>query len=412
MTKIEEYRSWASACVARMDEIVKTADAEKRELSSDEEAEFNRLDGSVNEARKSVDRLVTLENLNRDLNRPAPVGFPGVIVKPSEEDKEFKSLGEFMYLLRFDANNRKIAEYREQTMSVGSEGGLMVPAQFKPEILKVDAMGALFRPRARVLPAGDPPDAEITMPVLDQSGNMYGGIQMYSFAEGAATTESSASLKDISLKPYAQGGHVVITDKLLRNWSAASGFITDLMRGAMIYYEDSLFLSGNGVAKPTGFLNHPATIAVARASANAISFADVTNMYARTLMRGGNYAWITSQTTIPQLVNIRDTANNNLWLSSAVTGMPPTLYGIPVLFHDRVPGLGSKGDLMLVNFNYYLIKDGSGLFIRVSDQVYFLNGKTVFQLQWNIDGKPIISAPIALEGSTSDTVSPFVVLGA
>jgi HK97 family phage major capsid protein len=86
--------------------------------------------------------------------------------------------------------------------------------------------------------------------------------------------------------------------------------------------------------------------------------------------------------------------------------------GIPVLFHERVPGLGSKGDLCLVNFSYYLIKDGSGPFIRVSDQVQFLQDKSVFQILWNVDGKPWLEAPIAIEGSTTNTVSPFVVLAA
>ncbi len=283
MNLIEEYRKWVSACVERMDALLSAAQNEKRDLSADEEAEYTRLDNSVEESRKMVDKLTRTANLKDSLNQPQrTISFPNVHVKPNEDDKEFKNFGEFLYLLRFDPNHRKMCEYREQTFSVGSEGGLMVPAQFRPEIMKVDAQSALFRPRATVLPAGDPPDAEITIPVLDQSTNMYGGIQMYKVAEGVSTTESSAALKDITLKPNGQGGHTYITNKLLRNWAAASGLITDLMRGAVTYYEDYQFLQGDGVARPTGFLNHPATIAQARATASQISYADVVNMYSRT----------------------------------------------------------------------------------------------------------------------------------
>ena len=36
--------------------------------------------------------------------------------------------------------------------------------------------------------------------------------------------------------------------------------------------------------------------------------------------------------------------------------------------------------------------------------------KTVFKIVWNVDGHPWLTEPLALEGSTSNTVSPFVVL--
>ncbi len=412
MDEITKYREWVTACVERMDAILAAAQQETRDLTADEEAEYTRLDGSVEQSRKMVEKLTRTANLRDNLNQPQrTINFGANIVKTlSADEKEFKNIGEFLFLMRFDPNNRKLAEYREQSFSVGSEGGLMIPAKFMPDIKKIEADTALFRPRAQVIPAGDPPDAEITIPVLDQNTNMYGGIVMYKMAEGASTTESSATLKDFSMKPQGVGGHVVLTNKLLRNWQAAGPFVTNLMGGAKVYYEDMQFLSGNGVAGPTGLIGHKACKVVSRAGAGAISFTDIVNMYSVALQSGGPYVWVTSQTTLPQLCAIADAGSNNLWMPSAVAGTPNTLMGLPVLFHGRIPGLGSEGDLMLVNLFYYLIKDGSGPYVRVSDQVYFLNDKTVFQMIWNIDGRPWLEAPIALEGSTSNTVSPFVVL--
>ncbi len=411
MDEITKYREWVTACVERMDAILAAAQAESRDLTADEEAEYTRLDNSVEQSRKMVEKLTRTANLRDNLNQPQrTIAFPNVIKTLSDEEKEFKNLGEFLYLMRFEPNARKLAEYREQTFSVGAEGGLMVPTKFLPDIKKIEADTALFKPRAQVIPAGDPPDAEITIPVLDQSTNMYGGITMYKMAEGVSTTPSSATLKDFTMKPQGVGGHCVITNKLLRNWQAAGPFVTNLMAGAKVYYEDMQFLSGNGVAGPTGLIGHKSVKTISRASANAIAFADIVNMYAATLMGGGSYVWLTSQTTIPQLCTIADAGSNNLWMPSAVAGTPNTLMGLPVLFHGRIPALGSEGDLMLVNLFYYLVKEGSGPYVRVSDQVYFLNDKTVFQLIWNIDGRPWLEAPIYLEGATSNTVSPFVVL--
>ena len=58
----------------------------------------------------------------------------------------------------------------------------------------------------------------------------------------------------------------------------------------------------------------------------------------------------------------------------------------------------------------YLIKDGSGPFVSASEHVYFTSNKTVIKIFTNVDGKSWLNEPIPLEGSTANTVSPFVVL--
>ena len=97
-------------------------------------------------------------------------------------------------------------------------------------------------------------------------------------------------------------------------------------------------------------------------------------------------------------------------MPSAVAGMPPTLMGIPVLFHERSVALGTAGDLILADLSYYLIKEGSGPFVMASEHVYFTSNRTVIKVFWNVDGAPWLSEPIPLEGSAANTVSPFVVL--
>jgi HK97 family phage major capsid protein len=120
--------------------------------------------------------------------------------------------------------------------------------------------------------------------------------------------------------------------------------------------------------------------------------------------------WIASQTTIPQLVTIADAGSNNLWVQSAAANIPPTLMGFPVLFHERSVALGTEGDLILADLGYYMIKDGSGPFVQASPHFYFTSNKTVIKIFWNVDGAPWLDEPIPLQGSTSNTVSPFVIL--
>jgi len=236
---------------------------------------------------------------------------------------------------------------------------------------------------------------------------MYGGVSVSWIGEGEAKPETQAYLRLVTMKPHEVAGYITVTDRLLRNWEAASATLERLMRGAIIGAEEDAFFSGDGAGKPIGIVDAPASIAYSRATANAISYEDVVGMYAR-MKQGGAPVWIASPTCIPQLATIKGGANENLWVQNAAAGVPPTLLGLPVIFRDASPALGTKGDLVLADLSYYLIKDGSGPFVAASEHVHFTSNKTVIKVFWNVDGKPWLNAPLSIGGGS--TVSPFVVL--
>ena len=410
---LNEMRDKLAKSLERMSALLDTADAEKRNLTEAEETEYAGLDAEVPKIKAEISRREKLDAEKAEAGKAvrSPKLYTG---KHKEDPKEFKSLGEFIHSVRFAPNDPRLQdlyEERAQSMGVGAEGGFAVPTQFRETLLSVTPQQAIFRPRCTVIPAGSPPDSEVSMPAINQGAaqNMYGGIAVQWIGEGDTKPETDMKLKEIKLHPHEVAAHVIVTDKLLRNWGAAGSLIGNQLRLAMLAAEETAFYNGNGVARPLGILQAGARIDYTRASASAISFADVIGMYAR-LRQGMSPVWIASQTCIPQLVNIRDTGNNNLWLASAVQGMPPTLLGIPVLFHERSVALGTKGDLVLADLGYYMIKEGSGPFVMASEHVYFTSNRTVIKCFWNVDGQPWLSEPIPLEGSAANTVSPFIVL--
>jgi HK97 family phage major capsid protein len=411
--RLNEAYGWRDACISRMEAILNVADAESRTLNDEETAEYTRLEGSVDETNVIIERLAKLENFKAEARRAVrSMPFQGSNVNFNQADNpdEFKDFGEFIYSVRYNPADRRL-EYREQSMGVGAEGGFMVPKQFRETLMSVDVQAPIIRPRATVIPAGDPPDAEISMPALDQSAaeNMFGGVEVSWIGEGQTKPETDAKFKEIKLTPNEVAAYITVTDKLLRNWQAAGTVLAGLLRNAMIAAEDYQFLRGNGVSKPQGIIGAACEIAYNRAGASAIAFADVVGMLARARGEAG-LVWIASRTTIPQLANIRDTGNNNLFIMNATAGVPASLMGIPLIFNERSPALGSKGDLILADLSYYLIKDGSGPFVSASEHVYFRNNKTVIKAFWNVDGKPWLLNPIPLEGSVANTVSPVVTL--
>lgn len=419
--KLKELRAKIEENLAKLRAMLDKADEEKRDLTDDETRTYDALEKETDKLQiehERQEKLAIREAQARDReDRVYMADYNGRTHKPP---KEFSCLGEFVYAIRYNRNDPRLADaYREfqvrgagdMSMGVGTEGGFMVPQQFKTDLLQVQPQEAIVRPRAMVIPAGDPPDAKITMPVLDQTNaeNVYGGIVVAPVAEGGTKGLTDARFKEYSLEPKEIAGYTVITDKLLRNWPAASAFLGTQFRRAMAGWEDTQFVTGTGVSRPLGIINLNCKLNVNRQTADSVTFNDVTNMYARVKF-GGSLIWIASQTILPLLMRMADAGNNTIFIANAASPVPTTLWGIPIMFNDRSPALGSEGDLILADLSYYMIKDGSGPFIDASPHVYFTSNKTVIKAFWNVDGGSWLSAPLPLEGSTTNFVSPFVVL--
>jgi HK97 family phage major capsid protein len=425
MDKIKELRAQAEELIGKMKALLDKADEEKRDLSEAETTEYADLEKRHD---KLAADIVRREKLLEDEAKIAESGDKPYKVnirskrqndRPKEwrDAKDPNAIGEFLYAVCYDRNDPRLqdcnyVEFREQSMGTGTEGGFAVPEQFRPQLLQVQPAEAIFEPRATVIPAGDPPDAKITMPALDQTSaeNVYGGVVMYKVGEGKALTESDVALKEVSLEPQGLGGYVTVTNKLLQNWQAAGSLIANQLRKALIGYKDTQFYNGNGVAGPLGILNAPAAIKVNRTTASQVVAADIRSMIARMKM-GGNYLWVGSQTIITYLSAMVDAGSNMIFHTDYTKPVPNTLMGIPLMFHDRSVALGTEGDLILVDAAYYLIKQGSGPYVASDGGIVnFTSNKTLIKIIDNVDGKPWLSAPLPLEGSTSNTVSPFVIL--
>jgi HK97 family phage major capsid protein len=417
---LQALRAEREKKVAEMRQMVNTAEAEERDLNEEEAGKFDALQADVEKMDASISRLESLAGMEAALDEPADSRIAGVRGHPGRAaaaaPKEFESFGEFLHAVRFnDGDTRLSGLYGEmqaadgQRMSEGASGGFMVPDQFMSGIMQVDPEAAIVRPRARVIPAGNMPDASLSLTALDQgsASNMYGGVEVYSVEEGGTKQDTEAKLRNVQLTPQEVAACVEVTDKLLRNWPAASIFISDLLRDAIRAWEDRQFLTGNGVGKPLGILNSPAVISVARAAANDITYVDIVNMEAE-LLEGGVPVWVISKKAKKRLRHMKDEAGHLIWQDSARTGEPPLLLGIPVFTTTRTVALGTKGDIMLADLKSYLIKDGSGIFVQASEHVKFKQNKTVIKAFWNVDGAPWLNGPV--KADDGELYSAFVVL--
>jgi len=429
--------------LARMEAILAAAETDgARALTAEEQTEFDTLQAKIDalddEANRVADlsaRRSAIAAVRARAGVAGPAIAPAVAAAPArpgvEQPKAFENMGEFMYSALLMPNDPRLAtlwrepqdasrasRHAEQRMDTGSLGGFMVPEQFVASIREIPVQSALVRPRATVIAAGSPPDAKITFPYLDQSAdgsNVFGGVAVdWVEGEGGTKPGTTGNLGQFSLQPNEWAGVLTVTDKLIRNWAAASQFFTSRIALAASAFEDvNFFRTGTGAGRPLSILNSNAKITVASTgAAGTVSFADVVAMMA-VFMTGPGAVWSISRTLYSQIVTMRNESPGDGSLiflpGSVVNGIPDTLLGIPIFWNDRAPAANVLGSFALLNLSHYIIKDGSGPFVASDGGIVnFANNKTLVKVFGNVDGQPDMKEPFTLEGGLE--VSPFVIL--
>jgi HK97 family phage major capsid protein len=363
---------------------------------------------------------------------------PAIFGPGGEGDPDGKTFGDWLLTVaRAGARNVKAAglaqqrletvygstfnQWGEQTKaalgeSSGVTGGYVVPPDFYQQLLAIAAEAATFRTGAFVQPMAS---ATLQFPYLDitdtQSAGVspfFGGVQMYWTEEAQTRTETEPTFKMMELKAHELSGYSVSSNVLLAD--AAFGlekFLFTIFGQAIAWFEEYAFLQGNGVGKPQGMLTANASIAYNRAGANLVQFADVAGMWSKLLpISWGKAIWTFSPSVVPQLLQLKDGANRAIFISidQGITKSPNwSLLGRPAFPTEKVPALGTKGDLMLLDPSFYVIGDRMQIEIAASEHVNFLKNQMTWRVVERVDGQPWVEKAITLADGAS-TVSPFV----
>ena len=409
---LEKLRKARAEAIANMSKLNGVALEEKRDFTAEEQVQYDAFVAEQKSLKGQIARAETQVALDAEMNAPTATPFHAPVANsPLEgeivDDKEFKNLGEFMNAVKAGGSDSRLNFVSDQSMGNGSEGGFLVPKKFGEMITAFTPEMSFIRAGATVIPAGENPDAEISFPALDQSGDkgVYSGVVTTWVAEGAEIDETSFSLREIAMAPKAVAGFIAFSNKLLRNTAAASTLGTMLLRQAIAKAEEDAFIGGDGVGKPLGFLNHASAKAINRNTASTVKYVDLALMVQN--HKGDMKEWVISQTLYSTIVTMEDGAGS-LIFTNGVNGASPMMLGFPVRWSERTPTIGVKGDVMLLDLSYYYIKDGSGIVISASEHVQFTKDKTLFKVISNVDGQSSMNTTLKLENDS--TVSPFVIL--
>lgn len=306
---------------------------------------------------------------------------------------------------------------KDMNEGTGALGGFLVPAEFQATLMAALGETAIIRPRATRIPMAR---RQIQIPVLDQTAttggipHWFGGLRAYWAEEAAQKTASDPIFRQVVLTARKLIMFTRASDELLDDSAISlAAFLSGPLgfAGAIAWTEDFSFLQGDGAGKPLGVINAGATLGVTRAGAGAIAYADLTGIIRR-FLPSGQGVWLVSQSAMSQLLELNGPAGNPSYIwGSAVNGAPNTLLGYPVIWTEKAPILGAKGDIGLYDFKYYLLGDRQATTVESTKFERWEFDQTSWRAVHRVDGQPWLSAPLRFQDGTTE-VSPFVVLNA
>jgi len=423
-----------------LDELKKQYAAKVAEAKAAADAKsYTQADSLLNEVdvlKKQIDEKEAEQRAETDLvsrvlkrfeDEPALRNAGYVSTSGGMSDKKAVSFADFLLAIRRDDKKRLHEIYHSRSADdepdgkalgeqSGTAGGYLVPQQFTAELYQIAAEDSIVRPRAFPYPMTA---RTAVLPMLDQTtaptaGNtaFYGGLIAGWLEEAAAVTEREPKFRQMSLTAWKLGGYTKVSAELREDSAIAlEALLRRLFGGAIGWYEDFAFLRGNGVGKPLGVETAPATISVTRLAAGAdFELADVRGMMKRLVPSSHKKAvWVVHPFIIDSLLQLSTTNTVVAWAPDVTKGAPATLYGLPVLFSEKMAASGTAFDVLLADWSYYVIGDRKMLEIAFSEHAFFTNDQVAWRFTHRVDGQPWLNAAITLADGTN-TVSPFVSL--
>jgi HK97 family phage major capsid protein len=323
--------------------------------------------------------------------------------------------------------------------SSGATGGYTVPVQFYADLLRFVAEESFVRNRCTTVPMASrtmwvPAALQSITPAAGQS-SFFAGIQAFWQPEAASITESDPQFRQIQLTARDLVFITVASNQLLQdNAVSLDTLLSTMFKECMAWTYDYYLLRGNGAGQPLGVINsfNPALIAVSRTARGAsghFTMGNAGDMLSHFLMSGWtNGIWIMHPSVIPELItmssqtNVATTSASPLvWMNPygqgdegpAARKIPGSLFGMPIFFTEKVPQLGTQGDVSLLDMSKQLLGDRLAIQIESSPWPRFTTNQMMWRVIARWDAQPWLNAPIILaDGGQNYQMSPFISLAA
>lgn len=414
-----ELREERAGLIEENRKLVDRAEADKRNLTAEENAEWDKRWSAIEDLKTRVDRIERQEAeeraqlLSERETRDKPPREkedknPETTTTERTDDEErddpyadYECADEFRhdpeYRSAFRASlSGKASVDQKRSLSVGldTEGGYLVPQTFIRNLIKAVDNLVFIRQRATVYPVRD--GANLGMVSLDADP----ADPTWTSEVATGSEDSTMAFGGRELTPHPLAQLLKVTRKLLRALPNVERIVRERLAYKFAVVEESNFMTGSGSNCPLGLFTASASgINTDRdvSTGNSTTAIGADNLIECKYTLKGQYQdsseWVFHRDAVKQLAKLKDGDGRYLWAGSLVANDPDRLLGLPVNMSEYAPNTFTTGLYvgLLGDLRHYVIADALSMTVQRLDELYAETNQVGFIGRLECDGMPVLS---------------------
>lgn len=377
---IHEMKMAAAGKLEKMRAIVNKADAEDRDLTDEEQAQY---DGLKSE-RASIDKRITrAEELEREESALGELEDQPHKPTPNNGDTNEAPTNRKEYIDAFakvvKARRNQVSGDAQNALKIGTtDGHFAVPETYRKKmVLKLGNHNCL-REIANVIPT----ESTENIPVVTDNGTAGWVDELGTYPESDMTGDRKV------LGAHKLGRICKVSEELLQDEAVSlENTLADSYAKSFGDAEEDAMWNGDGNKKPTG-LNTQVKKKVTAAAAAGISYDDLVDLQhgvKRPYRKNGVY--VLNDLTIAMVRKLKNDKGEPIWQDSMKDGEPDRLLGKPVYSTDAlsVPA-ASQVSAMFGDFKQGVdIGDRGAIYMQRLEELYAAEGAIGFRMRSRVD---------------------------
>ena len=387
MSKILELRNQRAKLYEQAKAYLEDHRGENGLVSAEDAGNYEAMLKDVAALGSEIERLERQADLEAALAQPTSSPVTNMPVTPKAQKKDVMEdegyVSAFWDMMRGD-----MAPEIRNALSVGqdNEGGFTVPSEFERQLVHGLEENNIFRRMAHVIrTASGTRKIPIANDIMEASW----------IDEGEPIPETNTRFAQTTLSAYKLGTMIKVSNELLHDSAFdIAAYIAERFGVCMGNAEERAFIDGSGEKQPTGLLHdvNGAQLGVTAAAETAVTFDEILSLYySLKAPYRRKAAFLCNESTVLQLMTLKDLHGNYLWKPSLDIAKPDTLLGRPIYTSAFMPGpaAGEKA-VCFGDYSFYWVADRSCRTFRRLNELYAVTDQVGFLTTQRVDGKLIL----------------------
>jgi HK97 family phage major capsid protein len=355
-------RAWEAA-----KSLLDNAAAEKRDLTAEEQVQFDRINADLDERAAAIDNVRKIEEREAkaaELSRGLEIASP-----KSDSD-----------LLRAIARGEvRSHSFEARTLTPSSN---LVPTDFFGQVwMKAREVGPMLRV-GNILNTAE--GNNIVFPTL----TAYSSASLV--AAGGTIAASDPTFSSVTLGAYGYKFLVPVAEELLTDTGVnLEAELAKAGGNSIGFAVNTALTTGSGSDQPNGVVTAASSAVTGTAAAGAPTGDDIINLYYSldgAVRAASNFAFMANATTISSIRKLKDTTGQYLFQPALSAGTPDTLIGRPLVENPAMASGTSAKSILAGDWDAYRVRVAGGLQIAQSADYQFNLGVVNYRFQIRVDG--------------------------